>query len=287
MRRFLICLLPQRRLTMPLRTFSGKVVPPLILTFALGLYPAAVRADVVIDSSLSLTQLQILPSAGSVQFFSPFNASAFAQVFDSLGGADQQFNSVDDGATSASASTTFAHATASASALSMTASTTAGVNIPQITADAGTAPGSPYGLLQGLFEITGATGPISVQFKASLDVHQFLSTSGGGQLATSEAIFNLLLPDISGDPILFFDDLRSIGPNDSSASSSSATLSGFVMLQPDTPYYLIANTDPDVFGSSSVPEPSSFWLSLAVLGVGALSIERRERRRRTNNARRD
>jgi hypothetical protein len=286
MRRSLICLPLQRRLTMKPRTLS-KAAPSLILCFALGLYPAVARADVVIDSSLSLTQLQILPSAGSIQFLSPFNASAFTQVFDSLGGADQQFNSVDDGATSASASTTLADATAAASALSMTASTNAGVNIPQITADAGTAPGSPYGLLQGFFEIVGATGPISVQLKASLLMHQSLSTSGYGQAATSEAIFDLLLPDISGDPILFFDDLRSIGPNDSIAISSSPTLSGFVTLQANTPYYLIANTDPDVFGSSSVPEPSSFWLLLTVLGVGALSIERRERLRRTNHTRRD
>jgi hypothetical protein len=286
MRRSVICLLLQRRLTMKPRTLR-KVVPSLILCFAWGLYPAAVRADVVIDSSLSLTQLQIQPSAGSVQFLSPFNASTFTQVFDSSGGADQQFNTVNDGATSASASTTLVHATAAASALSMTASTTAGVNIPQITADAGTSPGSPYGLLQGFFEIVGATGPISVQLKASLDVHQSLSTSGGGQLATSEAIFNLLLPDISGDPILSFDNLLQIGQNDSIASSSSPTLSDFVMLPANTPLSLIFSTDTDVYTVSSVPEPSSFWLLLIVLGVGALSMKRRERLRCTNHARRD
>ena len=90
MRRSVIYLLLQSRLTMKPRTLR-KVVPSLILCLAWGLYPAAVRADVVIDSSLSLTQLQILPAAGTVQFISSVTASAFTQVFDSLGGADQQF----------------------------------------------------------------------------------------------------------------------------------------------------------------------------------------------------
>jgi hypothetical protein len=224
------------------------------------LCPSALQAGVIVASTLNLTQLQILPSSGTVQFLPPINASAFVQVFDNLGGFDQQFDSVDDGATNVSAATALAFASAAASAVSMTASTTAGLNIPQITADAGTTPGSPYGLLQGLFQITGAGGPVSVQLKALLDVHQSLATSGYGQSATSEAIFNLLLPDISGDPILFFDDLRSIGPNDSSSTSSSPTLSAFVTLQPGMPYYLIVNVDPDVSGSSTAPEPASLLL---------------------------
>jgi hypothetical protein len=231
-----------------------------------------------------MTKLQILPSSGTVQFLSPFNASAFVQVADSLGGFDQQFDSVDDGATNVSAATALAYATAAASALDMTASAASGINIPQIEAAAGTVPGSPYGLLQGFFQIVGATGPVSVQLKATLDANQSLSTTGYGQSASSEVTFNLLLPDISGDPVLFFDNLLEIGPNDSAANASSFTLSALVTLQPDTPYYSIAETDAETPpGISHVPEPSSGPLLLTVLLLGA-SLAGREQWLRRNRA---
>jgi hypothetical protein len=221
-----------------------------------------------VNSSLSLNQLQILPSAGTLQIISPFNASAFVQVFDSLGGFDQQFNSADDGVASSGAATGLAYATATASAVSLTALTTAGVNIPNQTISAGTVPGSPYGLLQGSFEIVGAPGPVSVQFIAALSVAQSLFTSQDGRSATSEATFSLLLPDISSSPILFYDDLLTIGPSAGVATSASPLLAETVTLETDTPYFLIVDTDPEVKGDSMTPEPAY----LPVLIVGTLAL---------------
>ncbi len=243
------------------------------LFLVLWLFPVVAQGNVIINSSLKLTQLQLLPSAGSVQYLSPFNASTFTQVFDSLGGSDQQYNSVDDGATSSSSTTSLVSATAAASATALTASTSGSLFIPQITASAGTNPGSPYGLLQGFFEIVGATGPVTVQLKASLMESQSLTTTGFGMSASSEAIFNLLLPDISSDPVLFFDDPLSIGPNGSVSDSQSPTLTASVTLQAGTEYYLIANTDPDFFGTSATPEPSSLSYLLTGLALcGPLAL---------------
>jgi hypothetical protein len=262
----------------------SKAYKPLILSITLWLFPALVHASVIVNSSLSLTHLQISPSAGSVQFLSPFNASAFTQVFDSLGGFDQQYNSVDDGATSAASATALVSATAAASAPALTASTTANLFIPQITASAGSNPGSPYGLLQGYFQIVGTTGPVTVQLNATLNENQFVSTTGYGLSATSEAIFNLLLPDIIDSPVLFFDDPLSIGTNASTADSSSPTLTASVTLQAGTPYYLIANADTDFHGSSMTPEPASWLLLLTGSIFCGLSALRRESARRSRTS---
>jgi len=184
-----------------------------VLAVAFGFDPAALRADAVSASSI-IAQLQILPSAGSVDFLSPWFASVFAQTQDSLGGFDQQFSSVPDGFATASAMTSLANASGTAVFPQLNASSASGVDIPDITAfAASTANGGPFGSLFGQFEITGAPGPVSVQFTALLNYSQLVSTSDAGGAATSEVIFNLLLPDVSDSPILFLDNPLSIGPN--------------------------------------------------------------------------
>jgi hypothetical protein len=46
----------------------------LALSIAVGISSTAARADVMVATSLSLTQLQILPSFGMVEIQSPFSA---------------------------------------------------------------------------------------------------------------------------------------------------------------------------------------------------------------------
>jgi hypothetical protein len=62
----------------------------LVLSLALGLASAAVRADVIVNSSLSLTHLQITPSTGTLSILPGVNVSTFAQALDSFGGLDQE-----------------------------------------------------------------------------------------------------------------------------------------------------------------------------------------------------
>ena len=137
------------------RTLARNLV---IASFALPLTATAIHADVVGESSLELLQLQILPSTGTVLFTSPVTASAFTQVFDTLGGFAQGYQSSSGGAASANASTSLAHATASASALLMTMTSESGVNIPAaVHAFAGTVPGNTQVQLEGSYEIVGDT----------------------------------------------------------------------------------------------------------------------------------
>jgi hypothetical protein len=253
----------------------------LVLASGLCLYPAAAPADVIVTTNLSLSGLQISPANGSLLILPGVLATASAQAQDSLGGADAQSNTVIDAATSASAATALANANAAASAVALTASATSGVNIPQITAFASSgANGDPFGSLFGQFEIVGTTGSVFVQLKALLDYSQSLSTTGYGLSAFSEVIFNLLLPDLSGAPVLFFDNPITIGPNDFNAAAGSPVLSAFVTLQTDTPYSFIAGVDAESSGLSQVPEPSSLFLAATVCVFSALLFARRERGRR-------
>lgn len=251
------------------------------LAFALCLYPAAVRADVIVSTGISLNNLQILPATGSLVVLPGVLASASAQAQDSLGGNDAHSNTVIDDATSANAVTALANANAAASAMALTASAVSGVTIPQITAFASSgANGAPFGSLFGQFEIVGTTGPVSVQLKALLDYTQSLSTTGGGISASSEVIFNVLLPDVNGSPVLFFDNLLTIGPHDSMSTMGTPALSAFVTLDPGTTYNFIAEVDSESSGLSQVPEPSSLFLVLTAFVFSALLFALSERGRR-------
>ena len=242
-----------------------------LILAVLCLFPVSLRADVIVSTSLNLTGLQISTSSGTLQLLSPLTAAAFAQAQDSLGGLDQHFNSVNDGTTSASALTFLASASGAASAPLLDASASSGVNISAIDAAASSV---GRGSLRGSFEIVGATGPVSVQFTAMLETDQSLATLGLGQSATSEVIFNFNLPDLSDQPLLFFDNPLQIGPNDSVSNTATPTLTASVTLQPNTPYSFITEVDAESSGLNTVPEPSSFLLFLTVLVLFAFLLAR-------------
>jgi hypothetical protein len=63
-----------------------------------------------------------------------------------------------------------------------------------------------------MFEVTGATGPVTTDTDASLAGNQFLMTSSTGVSASSETIFTLTSPHVNSSPLLFFDSPLSIGP---------------------------------------------------------------------------
>jgi len=247
-------------------------------------FPVAVQADIIVSTNLNLTGLEISPSSGTLQVLSPLTASAFAQAQDSLGGLDQQFNSVDDGTTTASALTFLASANGAASAAVLDANASSNVNISGIAAAASSV---GRGSLRGSFEIVGATAPVSVGFTAMLQTDQSLSTLALGQSATSEVIFNFNLPDLLNQPLLFFDNPLQIGPSDSLSNTASPTLTASVVLQPNTPYSFITEVDAESSGLNTVPEPSSLLLLLTVLVPCAFWLGRGDWLHRVHPARRD
>jgi len=246
----------------------------LFLGVAISFSPTAARAGVIVDSLISLTQLQIVPSTGVVQILSPFTASAFAQAADNTGGYSVNFNQVDDGSTPlTTAATAYASASGYASSFGdlanlLTASASSRVDIkgvtaavlPQSTGGTGGLGGDAGGT--GVFEIISpTTTTVNVTFTTSLSGGQFLSTLNGGQSAGSEIIFQLLVAGTG--PVIFLDSPYAInGPNQFIAAPIPyPSLTNTVQLQTNTDYTLVAEVDAESWGSNSTPEPSSFFLT--------------------------
>ena len=252
--------------------------------------PAALYANVVVSTTINLTQLTVAAGAGTFQVISPFNAGAFAQAQDSLGGFSQDFHTADDSATSASSTTALANGSGAASVPALTAGSHSGVNILGVAASASStgqgALGPAFGDGQGQFQILDANNPgqnpVSVSFSAMLSVNQMLQTDFNGVSASSEAIFLLLLPDLSDQPFLFFDNQISIGPSDMQAFSSSPTPSDSIMLMTNTTYTLIAEVDSESSGVNNVPEPAPAIVT--GLGIAALLVGWRRNRANANAA---
>jgi hypothetical protein len=254
-----------------------------VFTLAWMFSSPSARADVMVSTSLDLTEFQVVPTVGTFVTLSPFTASANAEAQDDLSGPSSQFTQVNDASTAASAATAFASASASASALTaltLAAKSASSVNIPGVmpffassTGQGGL--GGDFGGT-GLFEILDTSNPtpspVDVTFNATLVGSQSLSTDGSGVFATSEIIFNLLLPDLSAVPISL-DNPLSIGPSSSLVSPYSNTLMGTVTMLTNTEYTLIAEVDAESSGLNSVPEPS--FLFHTEVGIFAILVARR------------
>lgn len=250
-----------------------------VFTLAWMFSSTSARADVVVSTSLDLTQFQVVPSVGTFLTISPFSASGNAQAQDDLSGADSQFNQVNDASTSASAATAMANASGGASAGSLTASSASGVSILGVTSFASsTGQGGLGADFQGTgsFEILDTSNPtpssVSVTFSATLSGSQSLYTDGTGVFATSEIIYNLILPDLGAVPISL-DNPLSIGPSDYLLSPYSATLTGTVQMLTNTDYTFIDEADAESSGFSYVPEPS--FLFQTEVGIFAILFARR------------
>jgi hypothetical protein len=238
---------------------------------------SAVRADVNVSTSLELTSLQITPSltTGSFQVISPLYSFAVASVEDSVSGSDQDLET-----NSASAATLYATANATASTTTLTVSASSGVNIPDITASADTFNGGTNGQFELLFEIADTANSVeNVTFNAAIQAGQSLMTTASGVSAFSEVNFQLILPDISSSPFLFYDNPVSIGPSAESMMATNTTLTGTALLQTNTPYYLFVEADSESSGLNVTPEPSYFLLVAGGLSFLFVLAARRRLRR--------
>lgn len=267
---------------------------PSYLFFVLGAFclTPGLLADVVVDTSLGLTKLQIGTPGFSVQI-SGVTASAFASVFDGLDGPCSATGSITvscagfdsgSGTASATASQGAASAAGSADASALTANASSKVSIPGGLIDtAGTNASSPYGDLSGTFEILSSSPgskPVTVDFSAALSGNQSLFLDNNGVFATSEVIFNLL---VNGNSELFLDSPLSRSTAGTTVHPISATLKNSdSTLLTNTVYSFDAQVDAESFGANA-PEPSFFVFT--GMGLLALPITRAvSRRKRTQLA---
>jgi len=214
-----------------MKTLSCRCASVVIgLSFFLSASPLA-RAAISVVSTNSFGSVTIDPASGSVNYTTALQSSAFSQA-----GANARYNV---GASSTAGSmdvpVTGGLATgagkASASLLVGGSSGATGF-IPDATPGFDTSTGRAAA--NGQFMITG-TGSVSVTFSAVISGQLTLSSDAYGVFGQGENVFAL---SVNGVPILFNDQILSIGPSQSANASYSETLTDTMTLMADTTYYL-------------------------------------------------
>ena len=244
----------------------------LSVVVGLGLFLLAgpvARATITVDSTSLFGTVTIDPSSGSVSYIGGLLSSAFSQA-----GANAQYSSL--GPSSASSSDVpalggLATGAGTASVLPFAGSSSATGFIPGATAGFDTSAGRASA--NGRFQITGASGLVSVTFSTVISGQLTLSSDAYGVFGQGETDYAL---SVNGDPILFRDEILSIGPDQSVSGPYSTTLTATMNLTAGTTYYLWmeADAEAEVVNSSvaAVPEPAAGAVVAACLALSALVI---------------
>jgi RHS repeat-associated protein len=222
------------------------------------------RAEIIVSSASSFGNITIDPSSGSVSY-SGWQNSAFAQA-----GANAQYNSLSASATDTPVAGGSSTGSGTASTLSGSSSATG--FIPGSTAGFDTSTGR--GSASDAFEITGASGTVSVTFSTVISGELTLSSDAYGVFGSGETDFAL---SVNGTVVLFSDLIMTIGPNQSrSGGYSSETLTGTMMLTPGVTYSLWAESDAEAMVVNSnvaaVPEPAEGSLLAGCVALSVLMI---------------
>ena len=219
------------------------------------------HAGVIANAQISLKQLQIVPSAGTLTFMEPWMAEAFAQGQNSLGELDQNFDGPGSTA-SATGIVTYVAASGAGDANLVTAGASSLLHIPG--QDLAAANGTGRGTLTSTFEITGGSGSVNVQYLANVTRILTLSTDAFGLLAGGEVVFTL---SRDGNDVLFSDDVNSVGASSSFNSTISGTQSQSELLMYNTPYSLLVEVDAESQGINTSPEPATLGLTIVPLAL--------------------
>lgn len=217
-------------------------------------------ADATAISQISFSGLTISPGAGSFQLLTPWQASAFAQ-----GGVNNQYNS--GTSPSAFAAGDFSLGLGSASVPPIPAYNVSGMagasNAIVGQLDASDQAAGRGTVWEDQFMITGGSGSVNTTF--SLQLNEFLSVATDlyGQSAQAEAVLTLQL---NGNPVLFSDQLLSIGSNESQSAPLSTVLTDSTTLQYNTVYQLLIEGDAEA-SVLNTPEPNA-----GALGIGMLLV---------------
>jgi hypothetical protein len=243
----------------------GRICPALLCASLLCI-PEAGYADSVAISSVSFSNLQIVPASGTVQFLDEWSSQAFAQGQNSLGEVDNQFSSTSGGTSSITAAVTYAGASATADAVSLSGTASSSTNIlGSINAEADS---TGIATLSNFFEITGATGPVDVTFSVQVAGSVGASADQFGVVAQTDTSFDV---DLNGLPVGSFYQFLVLGPNSSGSSTLNLELINTVPVGSGTPENVtvtaLSDSGPTVDQSPEPPTASFAIIALAVLGA--------------------
>jgi len=236
--------------------------------------PQVVYADAMATSTISFSNL-VITSTGKIQFQNPWDAQAFAQAQNSLGGLDSEFASKSGGNATISAAVPLASASGNAAVAPLGGGASSQAIIPGDLNAQSLSTGT--GTLFNSFEITGGTGTVAVTFSVNLAGNLLVMTDPLGLLAQTETIFALQL---DGAPILPFSSSLTVGPSSSASMTFGPTLSTTLPLKFGTPYSLVAQADSES-QAINIPEPPTASLLLTGLLAALLRTAAGVRKRRT------
>lgn len=224
------------------------------------LFSLDARADAIAISQLSFNGLSISAGGASIQFMSNWQASAYAQAT-----VNNQYNS--GTSPSAFAVGDYSLALGSASAPTIPSYNISGAVGASNTIfgqlDASDQASAQATVWNNAFIITGGSGSVSTTFTIDLGGMLGVSTDVYGQSAQAEAVFTLQL---NGNPVLFNDQLISIGPSASQSQGITPSFTDTTTLQYNTVYQILAEGDTET-SVLNVPEPG-----VAALAVGMLLV---------------
>ncbi len=256
------------------RKSSRTFVQILLFVLLLGT-SATAYADAIAITSGSLSNIQIVPTSGTVVFTTPSATAAGGVVSD---GFDDSSNRMESPTRSeASINLGFASAAAVSDLTNLLLSANSSVMLSGCRCQF-EAEGQAF-LRQG-FMITGGTGNVNVNLSALLLSMQSVMTDQFSFFAASGVIFNLQVLNASDfSPVHNFSftfRFSVLPPNNSAVMEFERQLSEIFTLQFGTEYILrasiFANSEA---GQNEIPEPGSVVLLVSGLGFMAGVVKRR------------
>ncbi len=230
-------------------------------------------ASAIAASGITPTSPDVRPATGSI-LFDGFTGQLFAEARNSLGELAQYESPLDPCFGSTAATVTWA--------LSRpflgdgVESTFSRVDLPGFSNQAASL---ARGTCSSTFTLIGGSGLVSVNFSIGVGGALRLATDSAGLFAETETLFSMF---VDGDPVLFDDRPRSIGPNSDFLESFAQTLTGARDLEFGKSYSLTLTVESKSRAiNADVPEPST--ATLLGLGLGVALQRRRTRRKKNPN----
>ena len=227
-------------------------------------------ADTIAITTVSLSNLQIIPTSGTVVISaSHTGASAAAiNIFDEEGGDSEQSPTHSE----ASTSITLATVNSLADFPTRTLGVNTNVTIPGCRCEAETEANASLTLS---FTIIGGTGPVDVTFSALTQTLQTLVRDQFSTFAVSEAIITL---NVIGVQSFSFDSRLRALPNEVMTLEAQRLISEVVTLQFNQQYTLLVGLNAvSRAGSNEIPEPATVILLVSGLGFMAGLVKKRRK----------
>jgi hypothetical protein len=242
-----------------------------ILMFGLVLGASSTAyADAVAIASISFTNLQFTPTAGTA-LFAPTGATARAQAANSLGENVMNSSNTVPNAT-ANATVTFANASATANTTNRTLNS---ASLSSVGACTCIASSIGEATLTGTLVVVGGTGNVDVTISGLIAALGQATTTQSGLLAEAEVLFNLTVNGVSVFSTEFVTGV--IGPNQTVQVPLSQQLAQVITVQFGAVNTIGISVSSRTLAINEIPEPAT--MILLVSGLGFMTGVLKKRRK--------